>query len=67
MDLGKLRELAEHRVCPCGAEFWTEERESALQQYADHLMEHYPTPEQWTEAWKRIQALRNAARDAAGR
>jgi hypothetical protein len=57
MDLGKLAELSHHRKClECGAEFESNEKESALVQFADHSTIHNPTPEQWAEAYERIQA-----------
>jgi len=67
MDLGKLEELSEHRVCrECGAEFWTEtvggERRTALEQYADHSTEHQPTVAQWAEAYSRIQEGKRKAK-----
>jgi len=61
MDLGKLAEMSEHRVCmTCGEEFSTvetkEEKITAMQQFADHLASHQPTMAQWTEAYHRIRA-----------
>jgi len=62
MDLGKLRELSEHRVClQCGAEFWTEKVKdqpdlTAMQQWSDHLTIHQPTMEQWKGAYEMIRA-----------
>jgi hypothetical protein len=61
MDLGKLRELSEHRVCrECGAEFWTEKVKdapdlTAMQQWSDHLTIHQPTAAQWTVAYNMIR------------
>jgi hypothetical protein len=56
MDLGKLSELSEHRVCKeCGAEFHSDKEQSALQKFSDHVRIHQPTPEQWTEAYNKIQ------------
>jgi hypothetical protein len=62
MDLGKLIELSEHRVCQeCGAEFRTakvpnEPDLTALQQFSDHLTVHQPTVAQWANAYNKIQA-----------
>lgn len=63
MDLGKLRELSDHRVCKqCGAEFRSipaknnEAEVPALQQFSDHITIHQPTGAQWTEAYNKIQA-----------
>ena len=63
MDLGKLSELAERRVCKeCGAEFKTKmvdgQQVKALAQFADHLIMHQPTPEQWKTAYEKIQSLK---------
>ena len=56
MDLGKLTKLSHHRKCmECGAEFETNENETALAQYADHSTIHQPTAGQWTEAYNRIR------------
>jgi hypothetical protein len=56
MDLGRLVELSERRICPvCLAIFWTERDRSALQRIAEHLIEHQPSPEQWAVAYQRIQ------------
>jgi len=56
MDLGKLSELATHRVCKeCGAEFHGDEEQSALQKFSDHLTIHQPTAAEWAEAHNRIQ------------
>jgi hypothetical protein len=69
MDLGKLRELSEHRVCKeCGAEFHTKlaTKDSpeipALAQFCDHITEHQPTVAQWTEAHNKIQKGRESAK-----
>jgi len=61
MDLGKLREIADKRVCSqCGEVFRTKEVDGqqvgALAQYADHSVIHQPSPAQWTEAYAKIQA-----------
>jgi len=59
MDLGKLSELSQRRVCgECGAEFETNSELSAMQQFADHVAVHNPSPAQWAEAHKRIQAAK---------
>jgi hypothetical protein len=63
MDLGRLRELSEHRTCQeCGAEFRTKQEDGrevpALEQFSDHLTVHQPTPFQWATAHQRIQAGR---------
>ncbi len=56
MDLGILQDRQNHRVCQvCGAEFRTNEKETALAQYADHSVIHQPTPEQWAGAYDKIQ------------
>lgn len=63
MDLGKLSELSHHRKClECGAEFETNEKETALQQFADHSRIHQPTQSQWTEAYNKIQAGKERAK-----
>lgn len=65
MDLGKLAELSHHRKClVCGAEFESNEKESALAQYADHSTEHNPTPEQWANAYEIIQANKEKAKNS---
>jgi hypothetical protein len=52
----------ETRTCGiCGAKFRdTEEKGkvtvTALEKFTDHIAEHNPTPDKWTEAHKRIQA-----------
>lgn len=63
MDLGKLRELSDHRVClECGAEFNTilatkdTPEQPAMAQWSDHLTIHQPTPAQWAVAHELIQA-----------
>ena len=62
-DLGKLAELSHHRKCVvCGMEFETDEKGSALAQYADHSIIHNPTPGQWTEAYEKIQAGKERAK-----
>jgi hypothetical protein len=62
MDLGKLTELSNRRVCnECGMEFKTiqaskEEPEiPALAQFSDHLTTHQPTLAQWTEAYRKCR------------
>ena len=63
MDLGKLAELSHHRKClECGAEFDTNKEQTALQQYADHLIIHQPTPEQWSNAYDKIQEGKERAK-----
>ena len=68
MDLGKLRELSEHRIClQCGAEFRTipatkdAPEVPALAQFSDHSTIHQPTGAQWVEAYDRIQARKKSA------
>lgn len=65
MDLGKLSDLSQRRVClECGAQFETiaatkdRDEVSALAQFSDHTTVHNPTGAQWTEAHNRIQALK---------
>lgn len=66
MDLGKLSEMSEHRICKeCGAEFRTirvanEPELSALMQFADHSTIHQPTLGQWTVAHNLIQAAKRS-------
>ncbi len=60
MDLGKLAELSEHRVCKdCGEEFRTistkTETVTAMSQFADHIARHQPQAPQWTEAYHLIR------------
>jgi uncharacterized protein with PIN domain len=71
MDMGKLRNLSEHRVCPeCRAEFRTipasngNQEIPALVQFSDHLTLHQPTATQWTEAHNRIQDGKERAKRA---
>jgi hypothetical protein len=72
MDLGKLRNLSEHRTCQdCGAEFRTipaskdgQQEQSALMQFSDHLTTHQPTGDQWATAHERIQAGKESAKAA---
>ncbi len=65
MDLGKLRELSHHRVClECGAEFESDEKETALAKYADHSTQHNPTPEQWANAYEMIQRGKEKAKNS---
>jgi hypothetical protein len=60
MDLGKLNQLAVHRVCPfCQREFDSDKEHRALEKFCDHLTEHQPTPQQWHEAHKKIAAAKN--------
>jgi hypothetical protein len=55
MDLGKLSELSNRRVCQeCGAVFKTDEAGMALAKYADHSVIHQPTGEQWKKAYDTI-------------
>ncbi len=66
MDLGKLSRMSEHRVCKeCGEEFKTvstkTETVTAMQQWADLISVHQPTPAQWAEAYKRIRENRSQA------
>lgn len=62
MDLGKLKELSHRRKCvTCGAVFESDPDSmkdglSSMQKHVDHMTEHNPTPEQWNEAYHRIQA-----------
>ena len=56
----------EKRVCGvCGAEFRDKKDragnvvESTLNQFADHQASHNPSPAQWAEAHKRIEAGKN--------
>ena len=60
VDLGKLVELSERRECvSCGKVFRSEAGGlSALQKIVEHLIEHQPSPEQWTVAYNRIQEQR---------
>jgi|HubBroStandDraft_6_1064221.scaffolds.fasta_scaffold03965_7 uncharacterized protein with PIN domain len=74
MDMGKLREISEHRVCPvCRVEFRTipakkdEAEVPALWQFSDHLRIHQPTQAQWTEAHNKIQAGKESAKAAERR
>lgn len=67
MDLGKLSELSEHRVCrECGAEFETipgtksSPEVPALQQFSDHLVVHQPRPELWAAAHNKIQSQKGS-------
>ena len=60
MDLGKLAEMSEYRVCQeCGEEFHTietkEEKLTAMQQFCDHIASHQPTMAQWTNAYHIIR------------
>jgi hypothetical protein len=61
MDLGKLSEMSERRVCKeCGAEFRTVRQKdvpdlTAMQQWSDHLAGHQPSPAQWTDAYTLIR------------
>ncbi len=65
MDLGKLAKLSHHRKClVCGAEFETNEKETALAQFADHSAEHNPTPAQWAKAHEMIQEAKERAKKA---
>ena len=55
-----VKESAEHRECLiCGQMFTSfemkEEKFTAMQQWADHIFTHQPTPAQWAEAYKRIR------------
>lgn len=70
MDLGKLSELSQRRKClTCGAVFEeipaTKERGviTALQQFADHITIHQPTPEQWAHAYDLIQEAKEKKKD----
>lgn len=63
MKPGKYPVPGEKRVCgECGAEFReipaTKEKAaiSALEQFSDHTAEHNPSPAEWAEAHKRIEA-----------
>lgn len=59
MDMGKLSKLSECRRCrECGKEFKSDEVGSALQKFAEHLISHQPSPEQWGIAYSRIQGQR---------
>lgn len=59
MDLGKLNQLSHHRECKiCGAEFETNNEQSALEQFSDHTTLHNPTGGQWVGAHQLIQAGR---------
>ncbi len=65
MDLGKLSELSMKRKClECGAMFESNEKETALQQFSDHLVTHQPTGAQWTEAYNKIQASKAKSRSS---
>lgn len=61
MDLGKLSELSYRRRCrECGEVFETRkfgdgQQVTALQQFAEHQVQHQPSPGQWTEAYLKIQ------------
>jgi hypothetical protein len=62
----------EKRVCGrCGAEFTDvgasrdNPARTALEQFSDHQSEHNATPGQWSEAHKRIQAGKEAAKSAS--
>ena len=69
MDLGKLSQLTAKRVCvTCGAEFRPDTGKdglTAMQKHVDHLMTHGSTPEQWAEAYRRIQEGKAAAKARA--
>jgi hypothetical protein len=57
MDLGKLTGIAKKRACRvCGARFEANERQTVLEQFADHSTIHNPTPEKWANAHELIQA-----------
>ena len=57
MDLGKLEELSERRVCTeCGVVFLAGEGLTAMQKFADHSARHGFTPAQWKIAHELIQA-----------
>lgn len=70
MDLGKLSEMSERRVCKeCGAEFRTVRQKdvpdlTAMQQWSDHLTLHQPTAAQWGEAYKMIQRGKEQGKSA---
>lgn len=67
MDLGKLAELQHHRKClECGEELETDENETALVKFSDHLVVHQPTASQWTEANNKIQAGKGKKDSAVG-
>lgn len=53
----------ESRVCAlCGARFEGDKELTAMQKFADHQAEHNPSPAQWAEAHKRIQAGKEKAK-----
>ncbi len=64
MDLGKLAELSHHRKClECGAEFESDEKESALVKFSDHSTQHNPTPEQWANAYEIMQQSKERTKE----
>lgn len=53
-----LSEHPEKRICP-----WCPEMKfKGLEDHADHLAEHNPSPAVWAEAYKRIQAGKQKAK-----
>lgn len=61
------RVLSDYRKCKtCGKEFRTHkskegEEVTAMVQFADHVIEHQPTGEQWTNAYNLIASKRTKA------
>lgn len=63
MDLGKLSELSQWRVCKeCGPGFEVRKEESVLKQFSNHTIIHNPKPEAWVEAHRRIEAGKERAK-----
>ncbi len=67
MDLGKLSEISDHRTClSCGAQFQTNDAQSALEQFSDHSTIHQPTPVQWVRAHTMIQDAKQNHKSGEG-
>ncbi len=58
MELEKPREFPKRRICPQCPDLQFE----TLAEHADHLATHNPSPAQWAEAYQKIQAGKEKAK-----